>query len=177
MAQVTAWLNRASFEQRINLPANFDLGVFDQFIVDLEEIQLSSLITVETLTLLQAWLEVNPYGNPQTPDEVEPSELEPLYKLIVPYLVYAVYAEYVFSGDVQPTDTGLVVKDRESSSSLTDTQRTQLYRNYRDKANARALLITQYLDKQRQSCAPSSFSGETRISSAKGKTRSRFDVC
>ncbi|MVM34230.1 hypothetical protein GO755_29640 [Spirosoma sp. HMF4905] len=178
MEQPTPWLNRASFQGRVKLPHNFDLSVFEPFILDLEEIALPALLG-DKLAALKAWLDTNQYGivaPPDDPDEeVAVDPLETLYKKVVPYLVYAAYAEYAFGGDVQATNTGMVVKERESSSSLSDTQRTQLYRNYRDKANARAVLITKYLDEQRQSCVPSAYSGEARISSSGGKTRAKSD--
>lgn len=180
MQQVTPWLSRASFEKRLILPANFNLAVFDPFILDLEESQLPGLLGSGRLMSLIEWIKRNPKGE-YTPDSESETylldeALSDLYAKTIPFLVYAVYAEYIFSGEVQATDTGPVTKSRDSSTALTDTQRTQLYKNYRDKANNRAAQLETYVRSLgTTSCVALSSNFGTQFSSSRGRTGSIID--
>ena len=177
MAKPNLWLRPSDFEGRIQLPQNFKLSVFFPALTDLEEIALPELLGSDRLAALLLWLTENPYG--VRSDETAPINtlMVTLYGLIVPFLVYSAYAEYVMTGDVQPTDTGLVTKDRTESEAIGDTTRMQLYRTYRDKANIRATRLSAYVAKLQTpaSCTPNYLIPELRISSSRGRTKSITD--
>ena len=179
MAQRIQWLNQASFEGRIRLPEKFDLSIFDQYILEIEELELRAVLGSDRQTRLHEWVIGNPVGVPVAPvdgelDEVIDTDMLALYAQVVPFLVYACYAEYILQGDVQPTDTGAVTKERDSSMGLSDVRIMQLYRSYRSKAEVRLNDVRQFVARDDQSCTLPQTYGP-RISSSRGRTGSLLD--
>ncbi|GAB2549912.1 DUF6712 family protein [Spirosoma aerophilum] len=175
MAQPLQWLNLASFSGRITLPTNFNISVFNPFLLDLEETELPALLGTDRLTRLRAWLLINPLGVISDPDAEPNIEFLTLYPLVAAFLVYASYAAYLIEGDVQATDTGAVVKERDSSEPLSDVRIMQLYRSNKDKANARKVMIRDYIDALGKSCSAPVSGGDLRISSSRGRKASILD--
>jgi hypothetical protein len=149
---MTTWLNRFSFQDRITLPESVRPSTFNDYLTDLEEDWLLRLIGPVRMLAIKAWLVTNPYGQSPTPNEPLPGAsvalidpMKALYDRIVPFLVYAVYAEYVLEGGAIATETGIVEKERENSEALTDAHRSELYRRYKNRAESRAAKLAEFL--------------------------------
>lgn len=189
MQTPTLWLNPDDVTRRLNLPKNFVTSVFNPYLYEIEKNELRVLLGAQLLTDVKAWLIINPFGlpnivdpDPDAPpvDPVVPDEkMIGLYDLLVDFLVYAVYAEYIIQGSIQATATGLVRKNRESSENLSDIQQMQLHKTYRSRADNRSKMITDYIRVNYESPSndcktPFSFSG-VQFSSSYTNTKSILD--
>ncbi|RIV19714.1 hypothetical protein DYU11_22560 [Fibrisoma montanum] len=96
-----------------------------------------------------------------------------LYDCVLPFLLYATWANYVQLANVHITEAGLVTHTDNHSEPITSQQRAELYRYYRDIAERKAGDVLAC--RQPDVCERPRRVG-SRIGKAVGKKQSMFDV-
>ena len=167
------WINETTALERLQLPRSFDIAQLNTKLERVVEDWLQDILTSDQYVALTTWLENNPAGILSETLPADPFNAG-LYELVQKFLIDAAYAEYVFDGDLTPTESGLVGKTRDSSTEISDQRRAELYRKYRDMASRKAARIAEYLQPVNV-CQPTSTGGGLRVSSARGRTESKFE--
>lgn len=156
-------LTRFDISSRINIPESFRVETLAVYETRIIEGWLSDIVVKNKLTpIISARLGAT---NVQT-------ELTELSELITPFLVYAVWAEYVFENNVQVSASGLVQKQNEASEIITPEQRAELRRYYRDLATDWAERIKRLLT---PACQVSGHTNQPRFGSSKPANHSQVD--
>lgn len=159
------WLTRDDVESVVSIPAS--LNVEDKLTPYLTPAlrRLSGLLSATTYETLR--------GKLVTTAPVY-TELETrLLPLVRKFLVNAAWSGYVLSGNVVYSQSGPVEKDTDTSSPISDVQRSQLSKYYAGEADAYALLIAAELPKD--TCAARPGVTQPRARAIRGGSRSAFD--
>ncbi len=160
------WLTLNDFSRRVGgIPDSFEITKLSFCFQQVKEGWLFNLLGPQKLNALEAWV------NDNQPQNTYNSSL---FELVVPFLVYAVWAEYIPESNVAATQTGLVTKDWQNSEQIDKDQRASMRRKYEDLATIWANRIKDFVSDS-TACKPAvQLQSSPRIGKAAPRNKSAF---